>query len=291
MRSSQALELVKLRISPIKDLWLFIIGILLISMTSAAIGSFVSGIKPSEFFLGDVEDVLVITQPGTSTPMTGNVPESLTDDLKKLTGVENVSAEILGVIVAQNLNDGTIVIRGITAAFFNITHPVTLQGNWFDELSKGITNSSASFGVVAGTLLVKNRGLSIGSKLILVSTLAAMTIEVTIEGILTTDTPIDSELILPLPTVRSMTGRSTGQVTFIRVKVDPEKLPISELTQILNSEYAVQVLVRSRDTVENNDLEEEPVLVYDPDRNSDNIAELKLRGAGLHSNYSLEPIE
>ncbi len=260
--SFRVLELVKVRIFPIKDFWLFIIGILLISLTSAAMGTFVSGIKPSEFFLGEEEDVLVISDPKVSTPMTGNVPLSLKNDIKRITGVDTVSAEILGVTVAKNMNDKTIIIRGITADFFNITHPVALQGNWFDQLFEGGVNSSKTFVAVAGKTLAQETGLTIGSKLVLVSTITPMTLEIIVEGIVTTGTPIDTELILPLSTAQAMVGRTAGYVSLIRVKANPSIISKTQLSNILNSEYQVSVKVQSRDLTHEGGLSGEPVLVY-----------------------------
>ena len=74
-------SLLKIRIFKLKDLWLFLIGIIFVSMISGALGAFILGVTQEEFFLGEEENVLVVTESGTTTPFTGKVSLSLTDDI------------------------------------------------------------------------------------------------------------------------------------------------------------------------------------------------------------------
>ena len=97
------LYLVRIRIFHLSDLWLFIIAIILISTTSAAVGAFVSGMKPVDFFLGEENDILVISQPGTTTPMTSTIPVSLTTDVLKIGRKDNNDIDYL--IDPANLNE------------------------------------------------------------------------------------------------------------------------------------------------------------------------------------------
>ncbi len=257
LRFFRLVELARVKILPIKDLWLFIIAVILISMTSASIGAFVIGIRPTEFFLGDTEDILVVTPPDAATPLTGSVDYSLIEDIKRLEGVKGVSAEVLGVVIAQNMDDEAIIIRGLTNDFLTISNISSddIEGNCF-------LNQSNKFGAIAGIDFVNDRNKNIGDKLILVSTLTPMTLEVTIDGIINTSTPIDSEIILPLKTAQSLTGRSADKVTFIRVKVDLDEISKTELADIINSEYPVRVLVRCEDPTLDSNLPGQPVLVY-----------------------------
>ncbi|MHA2275503.1 MAG: hypothetical protein ACXAC2_07040 [Candidatus Kariarchaeaceae archaeon] len=104
--------LARVRILPTLDFKLFIIAILFISFTSAAVSSFFLGINPNEFFLGEENDVLVLRPSGTSTPMTGKIPTSLMYDVQKLEGVEMTSEEVLTIVVVQNLNERVMIVRG-----------------------------------------------------------------------------------------------------------------------------------------------------------------------------------
>jgi ABC-type lipoprotein release transport system permease subunit len=235
--------------------------VILISSTSAAIGSFVMGIKPTEFFLGEEKDVLAITAPEASTPFTGSVPLSLTHEVQKLVGVKIVSPEVLGLVVAQNLNDRAIIVRGITPEFLNITQEIELDGKWFDQLSENAEETITSFGAVIGSVLALNQDLQIGSKLTLVGTLTPMTIELTIGGILTTGTPIDSELILPLTTAQALTGKTSDDVSLVKVKVDPTILTKNHLVEILTGEYFVPVVVQSLDPAFDDNLNEIQLMV------------------------------
>ncbi|MFX1283443.1 MAG: hypothetical protein ACFFB5_07300 [Promethearchaeota archaeon] len=244
------ITLAKVRILSQKDLNLFIIAILFISFTSAAVGSFVIGIKPEDFFLGEEEDILVITPSGTTTPMTGTVPLSFVYDVEKLEGVEIISAEVLTAVIVQNLDESAIIVRGITSKFLDITQQINLEGEWFDQLSSD-SNMSITLGAVAGKSLAEEHELAIGSRLTLVSTLTPMTVTVTIEGIITTDSPMDTELILPLATAQALKGILSDFVSFIRVKVDPSVVTKSQLKTIVKGEYEVPIIVRSHDFIEN----------------------------------------
>jgi hypothetical protein len=44
-------NLLQLRIFPLKDLWLFLLGIIFVSFASGAFGAFMLGVDAEEFFL------------------------------------------------------------------------------------------------------------------------------------------------------------------------------------------------------------------------------------------------
>jgi hypothetical protein len=89
-----------------------------------------------------------------------------------------------------------------------------------------------------------------------------MTLCITIEGIITTNTPIDSELLLPLATVQALRGINNDFVSFIRVKVDPDIITKLQLKEKVTSEYDVPILVRSHDQALDDNLDEVSVSVY-----------------------------
>ena len=77
-------NLVRIKIFSLRDLWLFVLGIIFVSVTSGSIGAFMLGVGAEEFFLGESDDVVVITQPGITTPFTGQVPLSLQSDIQQM---------------------------------------------------------------------------------------------------------------------------------------------------------------------------------------------------------------
>ena len=91
-----------------RDLWLFLIGIIFVSVTSGAIGAFMLGIGTEEFFLGESENIVVVTQPGITTPFTGQVPFSLQSDIQQIPGVLAISPETLGLSSKTNKNKAYI---------------------------------------------------------------------------------------------------------------------------------------------------------------------------------------
>ncbi|MHA1954993.1 MAG: hypothetical protein ACW96U_13720, partial [Candidatus Heimdallarchaeaceae archaeon] len=102
LSSPSRTNLVHIWIFSFKDLWLFLIGIIFVSATSGSVGAFMLGLGAEEFLLGESENILVVTQPGITTPFTGQVPLALQSDIQQILGVLAISPETLGLSIAQN---------------------------------------------------------------------------------------------------------------------------------------------------------------------------------------------
>jgi ABC-type lipoprotein release transport system permease subunit len=99
--------------------------------------------------------------------------------------------------VAQNFDDKSIVVRGITSNYTSMASPEVIDGSWFDP-HFGSSETTIIYGAMAGYLLAENLGLTCGDTLLLASTLSDTVIDITITGILRTDSPSDEELIVSL---------------------------------------------------------------------------------------------
>ncbi|MHA2294089.1 MAG: ABC transporter permease [Candidatus Hodarchaeales archaeon] len=256
-------SLVKTRIFTLRDLWLFLVGILFVSMTSGAIGAFMYGVRDEEFFIGDADDILVVSQPGITTPFTGKVPEHLQKDIQKIDGVLKISPETLGLSIAQNLDDRSMVVRGITKNFTELTPITVIEGKWFNT-DIGFSNNTQINGAVIGHLLAADLGLSYGTKIQLASTLTNVVVELVITGIIQSNNPSDEELLVPLSLGKTMAGIDASFVSFIRVLINDEIITKESLSSIINSEYSVPISLLTQDPELRDSLVGTPVVAYTP---------------------------
>jgi len=255
--------LTQIRIFTMKDLWLFLLGIIFVSITSGSIGAFMLGVGAEEFFMAEQDNVVIVTQPGISTPFTGQVPLSLQTDIQKIPGVIVISPETLGLTVAQNLDEKSIVVRGVSSNFSSIVTSRVLAGMWFDP-QLGETNKIVINGAMAGYILANNLKLSVGDTLILAGTLSNSVIELTITGILRTDSPSDEELIVSMPIGRTISGKDAGYVSFLRVLINTDVISKPKLANILSLEYLVPITLATQDPELITKLEETPIIAVTP---------------------------
>lgn len=262
------IALASVRIFTFKDLWLFLVGILFVSITSGSIGAFMVGVSEEQFFVREADNILIVTGPGATTPFTGSVPESLKDDILKIKGVLEISLETLGLSVAQNLNEKSVVIRGITPIFNRLTITKLLEGSWFnpiyDQVNDSQTKKTQVNGVMVGYLLAEDLGLSTGDKIQLVSTLTDMVVDVVVTGIIRTNGPCDEELLISLSLGKVMTGKQSSFVSFIRVLIDEDIISKETLSIILDNQYTVPIMLSTQDPKLVNTLVGTPIVAYTP---------------------------
>lgn len=233
------------------------------SATSGAIGAFILGVVNEEFLIGEADDVLIVTQPGATTPLTGNVPEYLQNDIQKVRGVIAISPETLCFSVAQDLNEKSILVRGITINFAQLTNITVLSGSWFDP-TFGPAEKTDANGAMVGYLLAEGLGISLGDKLQLVSTLTDMILEIVITGIVNTNSPSDEEVLIPLSLGKLITNKESSLVSYFRVLIDKKIITKERLSELINQEFTVPILLRSNNPEQSNNQEEIPVVVYTP---------------------------
>lgn len=263
---SNITKLTKIQIFTLRDIWLFLVGIIFISTTSGAIGAFMLGVRDEEFFIGGADNILIVTQPGVTTPFTGKVPESMQRDIQKIKGVISISPETLGITIAQNLNDKSIVVRGITSNFSKLTPTNVTAGSWFNpafsQIDNPHTNDTQLNGAMVGYLLASGLGLSCGDKIQLASTLTDMVVEVLITGIIQSNSPCDEEILVSLDLGKTITDKEYSFVSILRVLIDEEIISKETLSDIINTEFTVPISLNSRDPKLARKLIGTPIVAY-----------------------------
>lgn len=236
--------LVRVKFLKKNDLWLFIIGILLVSIIGATVSSFSLGITNEEFYFGEEDDVLIITQPGASTPLTSRVPYYIEKDLETINGISNISAETLSLCILSNYKNTVVTVRGVTNDYADISFVNIKSGKWLynDENS----NISSFVGVVVGYSLAKQLDLSINDHLLLSSSMTDIFLELIVEGIHEqTWTPIDEELFVKLENGQALSALSDTEVTFLRVKYQESIITENEINYLLKSIFTLKISMYS----------------------------------------------
>ena len=175
--------LVRVNMLKKNELWLFLVGILLVSIIGTTVGSFSLGITEKEFYFGKEDDILIITQPGASTPLTSRVPFYIEEDLESISGITNISAETLGLCIISNHENTVVTVRGVTEDYNDLSLVQIASGKWLynDENNENEVNSFV--GVVAGNSIAKQLGLSVNDHLLLSSSIADIGLELIVKGI------------------------------------------------------------------------------------------------------------
>ncbi len=234
-------------------------------MTSGAIGAFMFGVSEEEFFIGGADNILIVAEPGTTTPLTSKVPDYLQVDIQRIKGVVAVSPETICISIAQDLDDSPLIVRGITPNFSLLTNTSLIEGSWFDPNYGDATNIHVN-GAMVGYLLAEEHSLSCGDILQLASTRTNVLMEVVITGIIRSDSPTDEELLVSLSTGRTLLKirEESNFVSFLRVLVDEKIITKEKLSEFLNDEFTVPFLLSSKDPEIASTLVGTPIVAYTP---------------------------
>jgi ABC-type lipoprotein release transport system permease subunit len=165
---------------------------------------------------------------GTSgrTPFTGAVPLYLVDKLSSVNGVLAISAETVAPCV---LDDKSVFVRGVASDEFSSLNNLTiLQGESLDMI-----NGHAA---IVGVGLSRRLGLSVGDRILVFGVLSEQYVELEIKGVYVSNSAIDDEALVPLYVGQWLRGISYGQVTLIRVKIDPSEVTANALFEVLAKE-------------------------------------------------------
>ncbi|MFX0211285.1 MAG: ABC transporter permease, partial [Candidatus Hodarchaeota archaeon] len=277
--------LARIRIFTLKDLWLFLIGVMFVSTTSGAIAAFIMGVSEEEFFIDEVDNILIVTEPGSTTPLTSRVPDYVQADIQKVNGVFAISRETMCVSIAQNLDDRSIIVRGVTPNFLQITRTKLIEGSWFNPEFDQSANIHVSNGAMVGFILAEGLGLECGDKLQLASTVTDVVMELVITGIIQSDSPIDEELLVTLSVGKILAKKEDTFVSFIRVLVNEEIITKEKLSELLNEVFSVKIMLSTQDPKLAGTLVGTPIIAYTPNGayvetktiQDDNVTEFELK--------------
>jgi ABC-type lipoprotein release transport system permease subunit len=220
-----------------------LVGIFLVAVIAGASVSYISSLNEKEFFLGEAENVLVITGLGSSTPVTSQVPEYLVTNLELIPGVVVCSPEVLTVGIINNRQDKIAVIRGVEPTIFaSIDEPLIVEGVWFTG-----SPDAEQTGVMVGIKLADFLDIIVGDELVISSTMRDSPLLVKVSGIIETGTPIDEELILPRQQTKILAGLNPSTTTLIRVVFDNTQTDKYQVRQLVNAQFEVPVKITTLD--------------------------------------------
>ncbi|MBY8999795.1 MAG: FtsX-like permease family protein [Candidatus Heimdallarchaeota archaeon] len=220
---------------PRKRMFIAFIGFLISSTIITGGGILLTSIVNSTTsYLGESEDVLVISNPAASTPYTSVLPLELAETIKSIYGVVDVSPEVMTAAVYKNK---AVYFRGVDIKeFFEFTDVNYLEGTPLSE--------NDTYDVSVGINYAERNNLEIGDLMTIFSTRSDAAIELRVKSIFVTHTLLDDEIIAPLWIGQFFTFETFNYITHIRVKIDLEKIPDKEIIrELVASQYELTTII------------------------------------------------
>ncbi len=226
-------------ILPKKRLFIAFIGFLISSTIITGSGILMSSIIDSTAsYLGESDDIVIISSPEASTPYTSIVPLDIADTISTIEGVELVSPEVMTAAVYENK---AVYFRGVDVSkFWQLTDIGFLEGN--------LPSLTDSFEVSVGINFAERNNLGLGDFITLFSTRSESAIELKIKSIFITNTLLDDEIIASLWVGQFFAFEDYDYITHIRVKINLEIITDKEmLRELVLSEYSLVVNIVTPD--------------------------------------------
>ena len=229
-------------ILPKKRLLIAFIGFLISSTIITGAGILLTSIVNStSSYLGESEDILVISNPEASTPYTSILPLDLADTISTIEGVELVSPEVMTAAVYDNK---AVYFRGVDVGkFWELTDVNYLEGD--------LPSLTDSFEVSIGVNFAERNNLGVGDFITLFSTRSEAAVELKIKSIFITNTLLDDEIISSLWIGQFFAFEDYDYITHIRVKIDTDIIPDKDLLRdLVLSEYSLVINILTPDSLE-----------------------------------------
>ena len=195
----------------------------LFSITTFSLLGFYNGFNA---YLGEGENIVAIYSTKGRTPFTGIVPSYLAERLNTIKGVQASSPEILAPCIVKG---EAAFARGAIVEVLSKLNPLTMvDGNLStpDDLDSAIV----------GRNLAQKLNLKPGNQILVQGTLTERYLELHINGIYESHTPLDDEIIIPLCAGQCLRAVDYGQVTLIRVKIDKTQVTPEAIFQEIAKE-------------------------------------------------------
>ncbi|KXA91661.1 hypothetical protein AKJ57_00485 [candidate division MSBL1 archaeon SCGC-AAA259A05] len=161
-------------------------------------------------YLGESENVMAIRQGSSNTPFSGLVPSRMASRASGLSGVETVSPEV---IVSTIIDGEPVFVRGIMPKkFLSLSKIEVIRGS---ELEYGDLNSA-----LVGRELADRLDLDPGDRTVIGSAMADRYSILEVEGIHSSGTALDDEILVPLYQGQWLRGIGHDRLTMMRVEYD-----------------------------------------------------------------------
>ncbi|MHA1800543.1 MAG: ABC transporter permease [Candidatus Heimdallarchaeaceae archaeon] len=220
---------------PKKRMFIAFIGFL-ISSTIITGGSILltSIVESTSSYLGESDDVLVISNPAASTPYTSILPLELADTIKSINGIIDVSPEVMTAAVYKNK---AVYFRGVDIKkFWDFTEVTYIEGSPLSE--------NDTYDVSVGINYAERNNLNTGDLMTIFSTRSDAAIELRVKSIFVTNTLLDDEIIAPLWIGQFFSFESFNFITHIRVKIDLDIISDKEaIRELVNSQYGLTTII------------------------------------------------
>ncbi|MDG6988626.1 MAG: hypothetical protein JRN21_04795 [Nitrososphaerota archaeon] len=139
-------------------------------------------------------------------------------------GVVGYSPEVFAPAV---LDGRIVVVRGVNLTDFATVQPLAAVSGTLAEGGSGA--------VYVGDVLARSLGLAPGASLTLEGVLASSSFKVSVAGVFSAPLPFSDEVLSTLGVAQGLRGLSSGQVTFVRLKVDPAVFNRTQLVRALEA--------------------------------------------------------
>ena len=159
--------------------------------------------------LGESNRVVIVSSGSSKTPITSVIPIALIGKIGTISGLENISPEVLA---PTTLANRSVMVRGLDPAiFYQIDNPKILKGS--------AIQLNDTTGVMVGSILATEMNINVGDQLLLIGALYPASVNVIVVGIFHTGSIIDNEIVAPLWVGQWLRGLDYSAVSIIRVEV------------------------------------------------------------------------
>jgi hypothetical protein len=175
---------------------------------------------------GTGNDVVILSG-GGRVPQTGALELNQVGNVTRLPGVKWASPEVYAPV---DMGGVVRVVRGVNFTEFSAVQPVTL--------TSGSLSGLGGDSVYVGEHLAQTAGTRPGATFLLQGLLANTSLTAKVSAVVSAGAPYDDEIISSLQDARILRGMGQGQVTFLRLKVDPSAFNMTLLLQIVRGKAA-----------------------------------------------------
>ncbi len=224
-------------IIPKKRMFIAFIGFLISSTIITGGGILLlSIVESTTSYLGESDDILVISNPAASTPYTSKLPLELAETIRTIYGVIDVSPEVMTAAVYENK---AVYFRGVDIIkFWEFTEVAYVEGTPLSE--------NDTYDVSVGINYAERNNLEIGELMTIFSTRSDAAVELRVKSIFITNTLLDDEIIAPLWIGQFFSFETFNYITHIRVKIDLDLIPSKEtIRELVNSKYGLTTIINT----------------------------------------------
>jgi len=198
----------------------FLTLLVLTSITLFSSITIESAFKTISSILVEDDNIYVIYSGEAKLPITGFLPAHLAEIILASSNVVSVSPEVT--VLCRFNGSGIVMVRGIDPNLFTKTFDLNIVKGSLFSFTEIYTST-------VGVDLAKKMNVTVGSKIVLISDPWNRYVIVTVKGIHKTDTPIDSEVLVSLPTAQYLRGMDPNYVSIIHVKTLNENMQLHKL--------------------------------------------------------------